>query len=59
LKRLILLANQSNQSFPKLKINWIAEPGRFMATEFQDLFVPVIGKKPAPNGNGWRYTIDE
>ena len=44
---------------PELKINWIAEPGRFMATEFQDLFVPVIGKKPAPNGNGWRYTIDE
>ena len=44
---------------PELKIKWIAEPGRFMATEFQDLFVPVIGKKPAPNGNGWRYTIDE
>jgi ornithine decarboxylase len=44
---------------PTLKIDWIAEPGRFMATEFQDLFVPVIGKKPAGDGNGWRYTLDE
>jgi len=44
---------------PSLNIKWIAEPGRFMATEFQDLFVPVIGKKPAVNGKGWRYTIDE
>ena len=44
---------------PSLKIDWIAEPGRFMATEFQDLFVPVIGKKPAGDGNGWRYTLDE
>lgn len=44
---------------PELKIKWIAEPGRFMAAEFQDLFVPVIGKKPGPNGVGWRYTIDE
>ena len=44
---------------PSLQIQWIAEPGRFMATDIQDLFVPVIGKKPASNGNGWRYTIDE
>ena len=42
-----------------LPIQWIAEPGRYFATEFQDLFVPVIGKKPAINGYGWRYTIDE
>jgi ornithine decarboxylase len=42
-----------------VKVKWIAEPGRFMATEFQDLFVPVIGKKPGANGEGWRYTIDE
>lgn len=49
---------ESIKSIPQtLKIRWIAEPGRFMATEFQDLFVPVIGKKPAQNG--WRYTIDE
>ena len=40
-----------------LPIQWIAEPGRFMASDFQDLFVPVIGKKGGPNG--WRYTIDE
>ncbi len=44
---------------PNLKINWIAEPGRFMATDFQDLFVPVIGKKRTTNGLGWRYTIDD
>lgn len=44
---------------PSLNVKWIAEPGRFMATEFQDLFVPVIGKKPTANGNGWRYTIDD
>jgi len=42
-----------------LPIQWIAEPGRFMATDFQDLFVPVIGKKPSTDGKGWRYTIDE
>lgn len=44
---------------PSLDIKWIAEPGRFMATDFQDLFVPVIGKKPTANGVGWRYTIDD
>lgn len=44
---------------PSLQIKWIAEPGRFMATDFQDLFVPVIGKKPVQNGLGWRYTIDD
>ena len=42
-----------------LPITWIAEPGRFMASDFQDLFVPVIGKKRATDGTGWRYTIDE
>lgn len=51
---------QSIQATPlSLGIRWIAEPGRFMATDFQDLFVPVIGKKPAPGGRGWRYTLDE
>ena len=51
---------QSIKAIPSsLDIKWIAEPGRFMATEFQDLFVPVIGKKPAVNRQGWRYTIDE
>ena len=51
---------QSIQSVPPtMKINWIAEPGRFMATDFQDLFVPVIGKKQSTNGSGWRYTIDD
>lgn len=39
-------------------LRFIGEPGRFFATESQDLFVQVIGKKPA-FGGGWRYTIDE
>ena len=44
-------------SLPSLR--YIAEPGRFFATNAFDLFVPVIGKKPALNDSGWRYTIDE
>jgi ornithine decarboxylase len=38
-------------------INVIAEPGRFFAASSHDLFVRVIGKKPAKKG--WRYTVDE
>lgn len=38
---------------------FIAEPGRFFATNSFDLFVQVIGKKPSLKGDGWRYTIDE
>lgn len=40
-------------------IRFIAEPGRFFATQSQDLFVQVIGKKPALGNAGWRYTLDE
>ncbi len=41
-------------------LRFIAEPGRFFATEAQDLFVQVIGKKPFGGGReGWRYTLDE
>ena len=40
-------------------LRFIAEPGRFFATEAQDLFVQVIGKKGAIGKAGWRYTIDE
>ena len=41
-------------------IRVIAEPGRFFAASSQDLFVRVIGKKPAARGrSGWRYTIDD
>ena len=45
----------------KAGLRFIAEPGRFFATEAQDLFVQVIGKKPTATGsaNGWRYTLDE
>lgn len=38
---------------------FIAEPGRYFATNAFDLFVQVIGKKPSLTGDGWRYTIDE
>jgi len=37
----------------------IAEPGRFFAETSHDLFVRVIGKKPALRGPGYRYTVDE
>ena len=40
-------------------IKFIAEPGRFFATNAFDLFVQVIGKKPSLDNEGWRYTIDE
>lgn len=41
-------------------IRFIGEPGRFFAASCQDLFVRVIGKKPAGGGRpGWRYTLDE
>lgn len=40
-----------------------AEPGRFFATDAFDLYVQVIGKKPAYSAQGiqtgWKYTIDE
>jgi len=38
-------------------IELIAEPGRYFAASSHDLFVKVIGKKPA--ASGFRYTIDE
>lgn len=41
-------------------VNFIAEPGRFFAQTSHDLFVRVIGKKPARGARGgWRYTLDE
>lgn len=38
-------------------LHFIAEPGRFFATDSHDLFVQVIGKKEGTRG--WRYTLDE
>jgi ornithine decarboxylase len=38
-------------------VELIAEPGRYFAASSHDLFVKVIGKKPA--ATGFRYTIDE
>ena len=46
-------------------IQWIAEPGRFLAAPTHTLFTTVIGKKrvwPAPKSDKehmWRITIDE
>ena len=42
-------------------IQFIAEPGRFFASDAVDLFVQVIGKKPGLSGKSgeYRYTIDE
>jgi ornithine decarboxylase len=41
-------------------VKFIAEPGRFFAQTSHDLFVRVIGKKPARTAKGgWRYTLDE
>lgn len=49
----------STAPYTKKKLRYIAEPGRFFATNAFDLFVQVIGKKPNPTNGGWRYTIDE
>ena len=38
---------------------WIAEPGRYFASNFFTLYVPIIGKKRRVDGEGWRYTINE
>jgi len=38
-------------------IQWIAEPGRFLAEKSFDFFVQVIGKKES--AQGWKYTIDD
>jgi len=42
-------------------LQFIAEPGRFFASDAFDLFVQVIGKKPGLSGKSseYRYTIDE
>ena len=43
------------------RIRWVAEPGRFFASDSFDFFVQVIGKKPGgpKTGGGWHYTIDD
>lgn len=44
-------------------VQWIAEPGRFLAAPTHTLFTTVIGKKPvwpaSPTGPAWRLTVDE
>jgi ornithine decarboxylase len=51
--------------FPDPAIQWIAEPGRFLAAPTHTLYTTVIGKKPVypepqkPTDPKWRITIDE
>jgi len=42
-------------------VRWVAEPGRFFASDSFDFFVQVIGKKAGgpQTGGGWHYTIDD
>jgi len=42
----------------KGEFDWIAEPGRFFASNSFDFFVQVIAKRSAANG-GFHYTIDD
>ena len=47
-----------------LKINWVAEPGRFMSSSCQTLYTPVIGRKRGlpsndPDAPEYRYTLHE
>jgi len=54
--------NRAQQEFfnPNFRpIQWIAEPGRYFASSFLSLYVPVIGKKKRLSGPGYRYTINE
>lgn len=41
------------------EVQWVAEPGRFFAADSFDFFVKVIGKKPAGQSGGWKYTVDD
>jgi len=54
-----------NYYLPEKSIEWIAEPGRFLAGPTHTLYTTVIGKKPAwpepelASDPAWRITIDE
>jgi ornithine decarboxylase len=52
----IMRVNMDSIGLPR-PIEWIAEPGRFFASNSFDFFVRVIGKKRAPAG--WAYTVDD
>jgi len=62
-----VLAHSREQYFPEAtshKINWIAEPGRFMSATCQTLYTPVIGRKrglpsKTPDAPEYRYTLHE
>jgi ornithine decarboxylase len=44
--------------FP-VSTRWIGEPGRFFCGPVAEAEIRVIGKKPALDGHGFRYTVDE
>ncbi len=58
-KALFIRTAMLNLSLRQPPFTFIAEPGRFFAEAAYDFYVQVIGKKPAINGDGWRYTIDD
>lgn len=53
----IIEVNKKELSDGNQGVNFIAEPGRFFATNTYDFFVQVIGKKRSKNF--WSYTIDD
>lgn len=60
--RSAMLAVDSQEAEGGFKMNWIAEPGRFIASNAFDFFVQVIGKKRgdcSSPSSPWKYTIDD
>jgi len=57
-KKTVKVIQDSIETYVPKNRRVIAEPGRYMAQPFQDLFVKIIAKKPL-TGGGWRYVIDE
>ncbi len=57
--RSAILAVDSQEAEGGSKMNWIAEPGRFIASNAFDFFVQVIGKKWDSVSSTWKYTIDD
>lgn len=52
-----MLEVENDNADSVVPIQWIAEPGRFLAANSFDFYVQVIGKKASPVG--WKYTIDD
>jgi ornithine decarboxylase len=50
---------RSAQGLFPANTRWIGEPGRFFAAPVATAEIQLVGKKPALDGEGWRYTVDE